>query len=145
MSFLLFVAIKGFSANINVGGTISSNTTWNADTVKVYSNVIVNNGVYLHITPGTYVKFMGHYSLSIQGQLRARGTATSRIIFSASNTTVGWSGIRFDNTPTTNAQSYIEYCTITYGKANTGSSEDKMGGAIFVKGTSDLLIRNNII
>jgi len=145
IGLLLIATIKGFSTHINVWGTINSITTWNYDTVRVYGNVTVNNGVKLTISAGAKVIFMGHYSLKIQGQLYAKGNKTYKIIFKAYNPSTGWAGIRFDNTPTSNAQSIIEYCIIQNGKANSGTTEEKMGGAIFVKGTSDLIIRNNIL
>ncbi|OYT10821.1 MAG: hypothetical protein B6I18_07100, partial [Bacteroidetes bacterium 4572_112] len=144
---ILFVMINSTikATSIIVGGPIGVNTTWNVDTINIVSDVTVNDNVLLLIAEGTYVQFMGHYSLNIQGQLLAQGTPENRIIFTAYNSIIGWAGIRFDNTPTSNNQSFIEYCTITYGKANTGTAEEKMGGAIFVKGTSDLVIRNNIL
>ena len=145
ISLLMLTAIKGFSVNINVGGAINSNTTWNADTVKVDSTVTVNNGYTLTIAAGTYVQFQGHYSLTVQGRLLAQGTKSNPIEFSALNQNSGWGGIRFHYTPITNDTSKIEYCRLTYGKANVGGFYDKLGGAIYVNGFSKVQIVNNFI
>ncbi len=128
----------------NVGGVISSNTTWSGN-ISVTSDLTINDGVTLTVNPGTNITFNGHYVLNVQGRLLAQGNKSNYIIFTAQNSSTGWAGIRFDQTPSTNNQSIIEYCKISYGKANSGTSEQKQGGAIFVKEYSNLIIRNNII
>ncbi|MCF8297698.1 MAG: right-handed parallel beta-helix repeat-containing protein, partial [Saprospiraceae bacterium] len=149
--FFLAIAIIGlntFSAkavNITASGIISTNTTWNADTVKVTGDITVNNGVTLTISAGTYVQFQGHHKLDIQGRILAQGTATNKITFTALNQSTGWTGIKFNSTPATNDTSIIEYCIISYGKANSGDYYDMIGGAILCKSFSKLIIRNNII
>ncbi|MFC2111163.1 immunoglobulin domain-containing protein [Bacteroidota bacterium] len=148
---LFLTAIIGLSTysakavNITATGIISSNTSWNADTVKVTGNVTVNNGVTLTISAGTYVQFQGHFKLDIKGRLLAIGTATNKITFTALNTSSGWSGIKFHQTPLSNDTSIIEYCILTYSKLNVGGTYDKQGGAIFCYQFSKLIIRNNII
>lgn len=47
------------SQTIYVGGVISTNTTWAADTVKVIADVSVAQGVSLTVGPGTYVEVQG--------------------------------------------------------------------------------------
>lgn len=140
---LMLSSIIGYAANINVGGVISASTTWNADTVKVTSNVTVNNGVTLTISAGTYVQFQGHFSLNIQGRLLAQGSKVDIIEFAPLNTSSGWAGIRFDNTLLTNDTSKIYYCRLSYGKANIGGVYEKMGGAVFIKGFSKVELVNN--
>lgn len=144
-SLLLLCVFTTNAANITVGGTISTNTIWNADTVKITSNIIINNGITLTINAGTYVQFQGHYKLDVKGRLLAEGTASNKIVFTALNASIGWTGIKFNQTPLTNDTSKIEYCIISYGKANTGDYYDKIGGAIFCYNFSKLIIRNNII
>ncbi|MEO7080341.1 MAG: right-handed parallel beta-helix repeat-containing protein, partial [Flavobacteriales bacterium] len=51
------------------------------------------------------------------------------IVFTAADTTNGWYGIRFDNTPSTNDTSRLEYCGVFWGNAN-GSGNDLFGGGI---------------
>ncbi len=139
---ILFVVSQLEAAN--VGGVISSNTTWSGS-INVTSDLTINDGVTLTVNPGTNVTFNGHYMLNVQGRLLAQGNKSNYIIFTAQNSSTGWAGIRFDQTPSSNNQSIIEYCKISYGKANSGTSEQKQGGAIFVKDYSNLIIRNNII
>ncbi|MFC2111162.1 right-handed parallel beta-helix repeat-containing protein, partial [Bacteroidota bacterium] len=150
-TLLLSTAIIGLctfstkAVNITVGSDISSNTTWSADTVKISDDITIKKNITLTISPGTYVQFQGHYELDVQGRILAQGTATNKITFTALNASTGWSGIRFNRTSTSNDTSKIEYCVISYGKANSGKSDDKQGGAIFFKKYSKVLIRNNII
>ncbi|MCF8297349.1 MAG: immunoglobulin domain-containing protein [Saprospiraceae bacterium] len=145
IAIVFLCAISTKAINITVSSDISSNTTWSADTVKVTDDITINKNKTLTISPGTYVEFQGHYKLEVKGQLLAQGTAINKIIFTALNTNTGWSGIRFDRTSTSNDTSKIEYCIISYGKANSGGASDKQGGAIFLNKYSKVLIRNNII
>jgi len=150
-SLVLTFAILGFctltskAVNINAGGIISSNTTWNADTVKVTGNITVNNGITLTVNAGTYVQFQGHYKLYVQGRILAQGTATNKITFTALNSSTGWSGIRFYNTPLTNDTSKFEYCIVSYAKANAGDTYDKRGGGFLFYNFSKAIVRNSII
>ncbi|MCD4819666.1 MAG: PKD domain-containing protein [Candidatus Cloacimonetes bacterium] len=134
---------------MNVGGTISEDTFWNADTIKVFSEINIQDGVTLTIDPGTYVEFQGHYKLNVQGRILAEGTPEEMITFTINDTTGfsniestdgGWHGIRFENTPATNDSSKIVYCIIEYGKAI-----NETGGAISSADFSKLLIKNNLI
>ncbi len=146
---VLLIAFFGISnlkaANINAGGTISSNTTWNADTVKVTSDISIADGVRLTIYSGTYIQFQGHYKIDVKGVIKAFGTATNRITFSALNSSVGWAGIRFENTPQSNGYSYLRYCIFSYGNANQGTGNDQSGGAIFMYNFSKLKVQNCIL
>lgn len=143
--FLFAFPKENIAINFTTGGTINSNTSWNYDTVFVNNDITIANGKKLTIAPGTYVKFLGHYKLNVLGSIYAVGTENQKITFTAGSTSVGWKGLRFDNTAATNDSSYVEYCIISYGKATVGTSEDKMGGGLFVKGFSKLLVRNCII
>jgi len=133
-------------------GNITQNTIWNADTVKVNCNITVDDGSTLEITSGTHIEFQGHYKIDVQGRLLAEGEENSLITFTINDTTGfadtsivagGWSGIRFDETPTTNDTSKFAYCKFEYGKASTESSQ-KAGGAIFVNHYSKLTIDNSV-
>ena len=136
---IVLFTVSSEAVNINVSGTISSNTTWNADTVKVTSDITVNNGITLTITAGTYVQFQGGYKIDIKGCLLAQGSANDSIEFTALDTTTGWLGIRFDNTSTTNDTSKIKFCILSYGKGNS------MGGAIYINLFSKVIISNSHI
>ena len=143
-ALILTISAVAYSANINVSGTIASNTTWNYDTVKVTGDITIANGITLTISAGTYVEFQGHYKLDVKGCLLAQGTASNKITITALTQTVGWKGIRFEYTPSTNATSIFKYCTISYGKATVGTSNDKSGGAIFMYNFSKLELINCI-
>ncbi|TKJ39986.1 hypothetical protein CEE37_09630 [candidate division LCP-89 bacterium B3_LCP] len=80
----------------------------------------------LWIEPGVEVLFQGHYKLNVEGTLFAIGTETDSILFTATDTTEGWHGIRF----IAGYQSNLSYCIIQYGKAS-GPSMDSYGGGIY--------------
>jgi hypothetical protein len=145
---------------IYVSGSISSDTTWNADTVKVIGDVIVEDGVTLTVEPGVVVEFQDFYSLTILGRLLAIGTAAERILFTTdepdkfvvdASRTGCWNGIRYPGTRETNGRSVLEQCVIEYSKALTGSGglHPYGGGAISLVDFSKLdvtccIIRNNV-
>ncbi|MCK4662323.1 MAG: cadherin domain-containing protein [Bacteroidales bacterium] len=135
--------------------TITVNTTWNADTINITGDIIINNGITLTITEGNVINFMGHYKIDVQGTILAVGTETDTVVFTYNDTTGfsntaiidgGWLGIKFDNTPATNDSSKFVYCKIEYGKANIGTTiADSCGGAFYVNNYSKLLIENSLI
>jgi predicted outer membrane repeat protein len=125
---------------ITVCGGISSNTVWNADTVKVTCHTLVPNGVTLTINPGVKVEFQGDYFLQVNGCVKAVGTAVDSIKFYSKNITNGWMGIRFINTASTNDSSLFRYCDFQNGNANGPGFGDDMGGALHVEHFSKLKI-----
>ncbi len=74
----LFLLIPNFvnATQINVGGNITTATTWNADTVNVTSNVVITSTGALTIPSGTKVVFQSQYSITVQGSISAVGTIT---------------------------------------------------------------------
>ena len=123
------------------GGIVSGTWTLAGSPYNVQGSIQIADATTLTIQPGVTVNFQGMYKLDIQGRLLAIGTSTDTIIFTAANTTNGWRGIRFDNTPSTNDTTIIKYCKIQYGKA-TGSSPYDNGGAFYSNSFSKLLISN---
>ncbi len=149
---VLFFISNSYSSSIEVGGNIYSDVTWNktlADTVKVTSELTVDNGITLNIGPGVLVEFQGFYRLNIQGRILAQGVAGDSIKFYAINSDTGWNSIWFDNTPETNDSSCISYSILTGGKTklsgNDISQEERSGGAIHCDSTSKLRINNCLI
>jgi predicted outer membrane repeat protein len=146
----LAVIVSGLGASItcaetNVpGGSVSGTWTLAGSPYLVNGNIQIANDSTLSIQPGVTVIFQGTYKLNVQGRLLAVGTATDSITFTASNTTNGWRGIRFSNTPVTNDSSKIIFCKIQYGKA-TGSSPDDCGGAFYFNNFSKAIISNSSI
>ena len=137
-------------SSVTVGGAIDVDTLWNADTVRVVSDVTVENGVTLEVAAGVRVEFQDHYELAVQGRLLAAGSAGAPIVFTtdepelfrADTTAVGcWAGIRFDWTPAANDESRLEFCVLEYAK---GIGEEPWGGALSATGFSDLVVRNTV-
>lgn len=126
---------------VNFSGQITSDQVWFADTVKVYGDIQVNDGVTLTINKGTVVQFQGPYSLSITGTIKAIGSKNDMIVFSCLPESIesGWRGIAFSNTGSMNDNdsSVIKYCKIQYAK-------NDMGGGIRVYDFSKLLIENSL-
>ncbi|MFC2114615.1 immunoglobulin domain-containing protein, partial [Bacteroidota bacterium] len=150
---------------ITVCGTISSNTLWDANKIKINCNVTINNKVTVTINPGTVVEFQGPYQISVKGRVLAAGTANRKILFTSLDTVTGWKGIRFENTPVINDTSIFSHCdfefgnnayTYAYGGAMYANNFDKIkldncefrknksdqGGAIYMT-YSDMIIRNS--
>ena len=101
-------------ADTYVSGSITSNTTWTADTYFVTDDVTVNSGVRLTINPGATVKFGSRTNLYISGTLVAEGTASNTIVFTASSTspTKGyWDRIEFDSS----SSGTISQASVLYG------------------------------
>jgi len=120
----------------------SNYINWIADTVMVLGNTYSGIDTSLNIEKNTYIEFRPKASLRIGGVLNASGTLTDSIIFTASDTVLGWRGIRFENPLATslgNDTSIFSYCRFSYGKAN-GISDTLNGGAIFVRNTNKLKV-----
>ncbi len=138
-------------SRLDVDGDIQTDTVWDADTVRVNSNVTVLDGTTLTIAAGTLVEFEEWFALSVEGCLLALGEADAPVRFDSdepdafafdSTTTGAWAGIRFPFTRETNAASRLEYCVIEHAK-NAGDS--CRGGALQINGFGKLSIENTIL
>jgi len=130
--FLIFslLNVAGYSQTISVAGNISTNTTWNADTIKITGDVVILNGSNLTINPGTYVEFQGYYSILCLGKIQAVGNATDSIKFAIHDTTGfatqgtqagGWLNINIQTysggvSPTDT--NIFKYCSFSHAKEN---------------------------
>src|SRR5689334_7663467 len=117
------------SAQTNVSGFISANTTWNlaGSPYIVVGNALLSHGYTLTIDPGVVVKFNDSCALQIDGELHAVGTASHRITFTSNqpNPASGdWAKIHFPDTCVdamfdTNGNyvsgSIMKYCDVFYG------------------------------
>lgn len=131
-------------------GSINSDTTWLADTIRVTCDIDISNSKTLTIQPHVIVKFMGNYRINVNGRLLALGNRTKPITFIPKDTiglsnmtltTGGWHGIRFNNTLSTNDTSKLYYCNFYYGKA-VGTGNDRNGGFIFANNYNKISIYN---
>ncbi len=140
-TFLVIAAIFlmysfSYEQTIIPAGDISGNWTLAGSPYLVQGSVMIPNGSTLSIEPGVNVNFQGYYKLYIQGRLLALGNTTDTIYFTAADTTTGWRGLHFDNTPVTNDTSKIFYCKIQYSKSLWD------GGALFFVNFSKAIISN---
>ncbi|MBN2460612.1 MAG: hypothetical protein JXB60_03305, partial [Candidatus Cloacimonetes bacterium] len=133
---------------IEVGGLISENTVWDADTVLVTDNVTVDHGINLMIVPGAKIIFNGYFRIEVLGSLIAEGEPENKIVFDSSSpelyspdsTQVGcWNGIRFNNTSSVNDSSRIVYCVIQHSKS---VSLNEPGGALSFYNFSKVKLEN---
>ena len=120
---LLACCSSPFASLITVSGTVAANTTWNADTVVLSGDVVVNNSVTLTVAAGTRVEAAGQYQIVINGRIVASGAAGDSIVFTAQDTVAGWRGFTL-NSATTNDTTRFSLCVIEHAK-KTGN-----GGAI---------------
>jgi hypothetical protein len=131
--FILLAKTSNASAQTDIAaGNVSGLWAKANSPYHINGEITVPNGETLTIEPGVEVIFQGHYKFNIQGRILAIGTEQDSIIFTADDHSAGWHGLRFDNTPSSNDSSIIEYCRLEYGKANTGSGfVNRCGGAIY--------------
>lgn len=140
------------SQTIYVAGGINSNTTWNADTVKIIGDVVVDTGIILTILPGTYLEAQGYYRIDVHGSILAVGEPMDSICFTVDDTTSfwldttsvagGWGGINITSDINSLDSSKFEYCKIQYGKRYDNYSGNIKGGSIYVKDYGGLIIKS---
>ena len=107
----------------NDGSTLLTNTTWSGNVTKTTS-VAVPDALTLTVNPGTVVSFDPNCQLQVWGRVLSTGTASNYAVFTATNTTSGWLGIKFDNNymnfevMADNAPSNFVYSQIQYAKTS---------------------------
>lgn len=141
---LLGSAATLHATSMSVSGTIAVDAVWAVDTVLVTGYTTVNTGITLTVKPGTYVEFQDAYYLEVQGRILAAGTVGDTITFSPADTSVGWRGIRFTGTPSSNDTSRLSYCRIQRARS-TGTGMEGNGGGIFVQSFSKLVVDHCLI
>ncbi len=109
-------------------GTVSGEWTKAGSPYYVEGSVMIADGQTLAIQPGVTVYFASFSKLYVQGQLLATGIPGDSIVFTTEPGFL-WKGIRFENTPSTNDSSILEYCVITRSVAS-GMAPDTHGGGI---------------
>lgn len=140
---------------LQVAGSITVDTTWDADLVQVLGDVVVEDGVTLTIRPGTRVEFADYYRLQVRGTLDARGRADRRIVFTTDepelfvpddSLTGCWNGIRFEEKLAHNAPSLLVWCVLEHSKAVGGSGKHPTcGGALSVEGCAGVELESCIL
>jgi parallel beta-helix repeat protein len=113
----------------DVSGTLSSDTVWgvSGSPYVVTGTVLVSSGVKLTVEAGVEVKFASGKSLQVFGELVAKGTSSSGIVFTSvqeSKAAGDWGQIMFydssvdasyDGNGDYASGSILEYCTVEYG------------------------------
>jgi hypothetical protein len=112
LTLIISLAIFGMANATDVGGNISSNTTWNlaGSPYVVTSSITVDAGVTLTIDTGVEVKFDNGRSMFVNGILNA--TSTTFTSNDASPTPGIWSYLQFY----LGSVSTMSNCTIEYGR-----------------------------
>ncbi|RUM68933.1 MAG: hypothetical protein DSZ07_05830 [Sulfurovum sp.] len=103
-----------------ISGTYSTDKTLDG-CFKVVSNITVSNNALLTIKPGSTLMFTKGTDLEVatQGALKAVGTATAPILFTAEQKTVGyWEGINFYYS--NNVKNELAHIVVEYGGNGSG-------------------------
>jgi len=143
-TLLLILLILGFKTKVDAqtsisGGNVSGTWSLTKSPYKISGNILIPDGSTLTIEPGVEILFQGHYKLFCNGRIVAKGTSTLPILFTAVDTTIGWVGLRFDGTSTTNDTSFLKNCIFSYGRV-VNSISDNQGGAIYFNNFSKCVI-----
>lgn len=135
-----FLISLSYSQTTIPAGNVSGTWTLSGSPYNVTGDITVPDGETLIIDPGVTVNFQGYFIFAVQGRLLATGTQSDSIWFTATNTTDGWRGIRYVSTPSTNDTSKFYYCSIRYGKNNSGTGDNALGGGLFIRNFSKVHI-----
>lgn len=124
-TFLLVILFSPLFSQTNVGGIISTNTTWNlaGSPYVVTQNTLVDLGVSLTVDAGVTVKFNTTKVLQVKGTLRSIGTTNDKIYFTsnAANPVAGdWGYISFEDQSAnydtvTGSGCVLKNCVIEFG------------------------------
>jgi hypothetical protein len=128
----VFLASVALATNVP-GGTIGVNTTWNlaGSPYVIQGNVVIAGGVTLTVDAGVQVKFDGLYSLTLNGNLAANGTAGSHVTITTNNVSPAagqWRNLVFN----TGTSSNLTYCDVRYGGYSNSDMVELDGGYVAV-------------
>jgi hypothetical protein len=127
------------TAGTIVSGSVSGTWAKAKSPYTVVGDISVARNKTLTIEPGVVVRFAGPFSLTVgyRATMKANGTQQNPIVFTATNKSEGWFGIRFINAGNDDV---LSYCTIEYAtKPYTGTNDwvTLCGGAIICCEGSD--------
>jgi predicted outer membrane repeat protein len=124
------------------GGNVSGLWSLSGSPYNINGDITIISGETLVIEPGVRVNFTGSFTFAVQGRILASGTPADSIVFTCPDTSIGWKGLRFVNTPSTNDSSIFNYCRIEGGKNMVGTGDARYGAGIFIRGFSKVRISN---
>jgi len=128
---------------IEVKGDVKGTWTAEGSPYNVVGDLRVPMGNSLNIEPGVVVDFQGYYRFLVDTMavLKAVGTETDSIIFTAQDTARGWGGIRFIHA---HQLSRLSHCRIEYGRVSGHDREEHDGGGILCWSSSPSIINCTI-
>lgn len=142
---ILLAAIQQVVSQTNItGGIVEGTWTKSSAPYLIQGSILIPNSKSLTIEPGVKIEFQGNYKLLVLGRINAVGNINDSITFTAKTPSIGWLGIRFENTSNLNDTSYFSYCKFEYGKANSTAPQNN-GGAFYLKRYSKVDISNSQI
>jgi len=133
------------------GGDIYGTWLKSNSPYHINGDITIPNDSTLTIEHGVRIEFTGHYKLDVQGTILAEGLINDSIIFTAGDTAgyyndthIGWQGIQFVNTLSSNDSSKFVYCIIEYGKSVDGAapngSPESSGGGLYIWGFNKIYL-----
>lgn len=151
ISLVLFSFLTNFSSaqsSIEFSGTIDSDTTWSADTVRVTGGITILDDITLTIDQGTLVEFQGWYEITVEGTIIADGAPGDSIVFTChpDSTASGWDGFYIMDplgTMLDNDSSKFNCCVFEYANEKEHGTTADGGGVFFIHGLSRLSIANS--
>ncbi|MBW6490478.1 MAG: T9SS type A sorting domain-containing protein [Lentimicrobium sp.] len=119
---------------------------WTVDNSPYFidGHLSIENGQTLTIEPGVEVKVRGPYHFTVQGCVKAEGTADENIVFTRSNPNLWWDGFDYDETPTSNQASIFDHCIFEFSYGQGSATGYNGGGAMAIKGFDGLSISNSV-
>jgi len=154
-----YVILKGcaFTGGTEIpAGEVSGAWSETKSPYFVFGDIEVPANGELIIEPGVKVMFVGPYGMTIgeNARLAAQGNENRPIEFTALNTGMGWTGLRFLDSGT---DDILSHCWITFAKKSSGlitaaqnqdNDQDSCGGAVYCSFSSPTItnckITNNI-
>jgi|GEM_PF-1695309 len=112
------------------GGSVTTDATWSG-TSYIYSDVTINSGVTLTISPGATLYFQNAYSITVQGDVQAIGNgSTSTNINFTGREDIGWRGFILNNVAAGNDSTRMKYCNFEYAYNDLSGAQ---GSALCLK------------
>lgn len=127
------------AAAVSNGGTLPEDTCY-----SVENPLSVSDGT-LVVEPGVEISFGPSGSLSIgsNGRLNAMGTSAKGIVFTSTDPSGSWRGVRFDGSRS--ADNVLHYVTIENAGSSGWSGATQSATALLLEGNSLVDIQNSII
>ena len=123
-----------------------ANGIWTQSNSPYYitGDITVANDSTLIIEPGVSIIFQGHYQFfNFRKAYCCWHHPMTPLIFTTNSSSMGWAGIKFNNTLVSNDSSLFKYCRIEYSKAPGGNNS--LGGAFYFYIYSKVEISNCLI